>query len=287
MPTTLDIRVRHQVNTGADVPYSTHPEEFITMDLTELRDYLIHTAGSDVVKDHGYEPTSEQLSAAALVIDDVDDVVVPLCLLMDYSGAPYKTHKVLGMGINKRYVYCFSFSGATATKPRLEAWDTSAHNSISKYVLGAEITKNIVSSTNATPIVITIPTHGYSTGNTIQILGHTINTNANGTWIITKIGDNTFSLDGSVGNGVGGATGTARKLYPINSMVKAVRTTDGLPGENWAGTPIAGALNYIELDTTPLSVAKDLYCNLKIKIPANYPIPAAETFCLVCRFTFA
>jgi len=286
MATNLLIRTRHQVNIATDVPYSTHPEEFITMDLSLSRDYLIWTAGSDDVKDHGYEPNSEQLNTAAIVIDDINDITVPFCLLMDYNGAPYKTHKVLGMGENKRYTYVFSFDGATATKPRLEAWDTSDHNSINKYVLGAETTKNIVSSTNTTPIIITIPTHGYSNGNTIQILGHTINTNANGTWIIAKIGDNTFSLDDSVGNGEGGATGTARKLYPINSMVRAVRTTDGLPGGSWAGTPIAGALNYIELDTVPLTGAKDLYCNLKIVIPANYPIPTAETFVLTCRFTY-
>lgn len=287
MATELSIGVRHQVNTVDDVPYSTHPEEFIIMDLAPSRDYLIWTAGDDVVKDHGYEPDADELNAAAIVIDDVNDVTVPLCLLMDYNGAPYKTHKVLGMKENKRFIYIFRFSGATATKPRLEAWDTSAHNSVSKYVLGAEATKNIVSSTNTTPIEITIPTHGYSTGNTIQIIGHTVNTNANGTWIITKIGDNTFSLDGSVGNGVGGATGTARKLYPINSMIKAVRTTDGAPGENWAGTPIAGALNYIELDTAPLSSAKDLYCNLKIKIPGGFSFPSAESFIITCRYTFA
>lgn len=69
--------------------------------------------------------------------------------------------------------------------------------------------KNIVSSTNATPIVVTITTHGFTTGSSIKISGHTINTNANGTWIITVIDNNSFSLNGSAGNGIGGATGTA------------------------------------------------------------------------------
>lgn len=71
-------------------------------------------------------------------------------------------------------------------------------------------TKNISSSTNASPISITCTAHGYSTGDTVVITGHTTNTEANGTWEITVTGTNTFTLDGSVGNGVGGATGSAR-----------------------------------------------------------------------------
>jgi hypothetical protein len=69
---------------------------------------------------------------------------------------------------------------------------------------------NITSSTNATPIAITSNNHGYSTGDTVVITGHTTNTNANGTWEITVTGTSTFTLTGSTGNGVGGATGTTR-----------------------------------------------------------------------------
>lgn len=63
------------------------------------------------------------------------------------------------------------------------------------------------SSTNATPIEITKNAHGYVTGDEITIVGHTTNTAANGTWKVTRTGANTFTLDGSVGNGVGGADG--------------------------------------------------------------------------------
>jgi hypothetical protein len=73
-----------------------------------------------------------------------------------------------------------------------------------------QATKNISSSTNATPISVTSTAHGYSTGDTVVINGHTTNTNANGVWEITSTGANTFTLDGSVGNGAGGATGTVR-----------------------------------------------------------------------------
>ena len=72
------------------------------------------------------------------------------------------------------------------------------------------------SSTNATPIVVTKTGHGLATGDTVVITGHTTNTKANGVWNVTVSGD-TFTLlkaDGSnsVGNGVGGATGTFRKI---------------------------------------------------------------------------
>lgn len=77
---------------------------------------------------------------------------------------------------------------------------------------GSRPTVALVSSTNATPISITATSHGYSTGDTVVICDHTTNTNANGTWEITVTGANTFTLDGSTGNGVGGATGTVRKI---------------------------------------------------------------------------
>jgi hypothetical protein len=66
----------------------------------------------------------------------------------------------------------------------------------------------IVSSTNATPIEITATAHGYTTGMVIFVTGHATNTNANGLWVVTYVGVNTFTLDGSVGNGTGSATGT-------------------------------------------------------------------------------
>lgn len=78
------------------------------------------------------------------------------------------------------------------------------------------------SSTNATPIVFTKVGHGLVTGDTVIVRSHTTNTNANGVWEVAVSGD-TFTIlnaDGSnsVGNGVGGATGTVRKI--TNSVVK-------------------------------------------------------------------
>ncbi len=73
----------------------------------------------------------------------------------------------------------------------------------------------ITSSTNATPIAIVATAHGRTTGDVVSIAGHLVNTKANGEWTITVTGANGFTLNSSVGNGVGGATGTVTAFVPI------------------------------------------------------------------------
>jgi hypothetical protein len=68
----------------------------------------------------------------------------------------------------------------------------------------------IVSSTNATPIVVNIGLHAVSVDDLVAIDNHSTNTNANGWWRVSAKTASTVTLSGSVGNGVGGATG---KLY--------------------------------------------------------------------------
>ncbi len=60
-------------------------------------------------------------------------------------------------------------------------------------------------TTDATPIVVTSASHGLETGDQITLFGHTTNTNANGFWVVTKVNDNSFSLDGSIGTGSAGS----------------------------------------------------------------------------------
>lgn len=82
-------------------------------------------------------------------------------------------------------------------------WDAKA---------GTQVT--IASSTNATPIQInTSANHGYSNGDRIYITGHRVNEAANGIWTITVVDNNSFTLDGSVGSGVGVATGLSIKGF--------------------------------------------------------------------------
>src|SRR5574344_1629580 len=74
-------------------------------------------------------------------------------------------------------------------------------------------TYTVSNATNATPIVVTAVGHGFLTGDKVYISGVGGNTAANGTFTITKIGTDTFSLDGSVGNGAFSSNGTA-VIYP-------------------------------------------------------------------------
>jgi hypothetical protein len=66
----------------------------------------------------------------------------------------------------------------------------------------------IESSTDASPIVVTITGHGFSTGDKVTVFGHETNVAANGSWVITKVTDDTFSLNGSVGSGAGAGINT-------------------------------------------------------------------------------
>ncbi len=112
----------------------------------------------------------------------------------------------------------------------------------------------IVSSTNATPIVVTLGAgHGIVTGDTVIVNAHTTNTKANGVWKVT-VATNAITLlnaDGtnSVGNGVGGATGTMRKVTNCAVILaSAVTQTIALVGNqgtktNW--TPSANVTSTV------------------------------------------
>jgi len=91
------------------------------------------------------------------------------------------------------------------------AWDTT-YPSLCSYtdtltaaqLVLLQTTGNAITvASNATPIQITSNGHGLVTGQTVVISGATVNTAANGTWTITKVDANNFTLNGSVGNGAG------------------------------------------------------------------------------------
>jgi hypothetical protein len=138
MATSLIIRANL---VDADVAYATTPADYITLDLAN--DYMIWSEDLEDLMTH--EPTSDELNEHAVIIEDDANKTVPECLIMDYSydwGGSYYTHLVIGMGLNKRYVYCFSFDGATAIEPQLEAWDDDTHTTTVKHVLGAGVPAN-------------------------------------------------------------------------------------------------------------------------------------------------
>jgi len=85
--------------------------------------------------------------------------------------------------------------------------------------------------TNATPIVVTINAHGYSNGDTVIHQNVTVNTNANGTWTVANATANTYELSGSVGNGVTGTFGQARRINTARVVLNAAVTANIDSGE--------------------------------------------------------
>jgi len=132
MATNLIVRINE---VDASQSYAAQPTYYIPVDLAN--DRLIWTAGSAAVYNHcGYSPSGAQLDEAATLIL-ATPVEVAYCFLDDVSSA-FKLLQVVGASSgNNRYVFCFSFDGATATEPTLEAWDTNAHAAATKQVLGA------------------------------------------------------------------------------------------------------------------------------------------------------
>jgi hypothetical protein len=79
-------------------------------------------------------------------------------------------------------------------------------------------TGTITGATNATPIVITCASHGLSTGTRVTVVNVGGNTAANGTFDVTVVNANSFSLDSSVGNApyTSGGTWNTAGLYKFS-----------------------------------------------------------------------
>lgn len=87
---------------------------------------------------------------------------------------------------------------------------------------------NITAATNANPIVITSTGHGLSTGAVVTVSGVGGNTAANGTFPITYVDGNSFSLNGSTGNGAytSGGSWNVTGLYTVSLSCTAVNGYD-------------------------------------------------------------
>ncbi len=116
----------------------------------------------------------------------------------------------------------------------------------SAIILGGDVSgelahsSTITSSTNATPIVITKAAHGFTTGSTVTVAGHATNTAANGTWKITVLSANTYSLNGSIGNGIGINTGATSMGDDVFVIINA----NGANGLSSADSAVTSAAIY-------------------------------------------
>lgn len=92
----------------------------------------------------------------------------------------------------------------------------------------------ITGATNASPIVITSAAHGLTTGARLTVASVGGNTAANGTFIITKVDANTFSLDGSTGNGAYTSGGTWNVTGAYRFSVACTGANSFEAGENYS-----------------------------------------------------
>jgi hypothetical protein len=99
----------------------------------------------------------------------------------------------------------------------------------------------IASSTNTSPIEIATTTpHGYTEGDTVQVIGHD-QLAANGDWVIALTGASSFTLTGSVGTGAGGATGQVQD-FSVNPLLTLPADGD-LRYAASVNVPISGQAN--------------------------------------------
>lgn len=112
--------------------------------------------------------------------------------------------------------------------------------------------KTISGATQANPCVVTATGHGYATGDVIQIDSVVGMTQLNGRlYTITKVDDNSFSLDGINATGFtaysSAGTATRGKWYAAKSTVRMRNFTAGtsLATDHWGATGVAAMMDEI------------------------------------------
>lgn len=94
-------------------------------------------------------------------------------------------------------------------------------------------TGTITGATNATPVVVTSVAHGLRTGQRVKVSGVVGNTGANGTFVVTRVDDDHYSLNSSVGNGAYTSGGTSSVLGFYKASIAATGANGFEAGEQF------------------------------------------------------
>tara|TARA_R110002126_G_scaffold17316_2_gene67721 strand:- start:2248 stop:2904 length:657 start_codon:yes stop_codon:yes gene_type:complete len=136
----------------------------------------------------------------------------------------------------------------------------SRRNTVGITIFDAVTPQAVTSSTDATPIVVTKASHGYSTDDLVMINGHTTNVAANGMYKITVLTSSTFSLQdyntgadiAGTGGGAGGATGVvtlAPKIAYVADFRNVILSIQTSGSANFTAK-VAGSLGLLPEDAT-------------------------------------
>lgn len=75
---------------------------------------------------------------------------------------------------------------------------------------------------------------------------------------------------------------------PANSTLRGITTTNAVPGSaTWTGTALAGETSRISLDTGVLGAAKNLYFNIKQRIPSTFTPATDSAIVLTLRYLYS
>jgi hypothetical protein len=137
-------------------------------------------------------------------------------------------------GLNEDTLYdVFLYDNSGVLTMEVVAWNSS----------GGSVT----AATNATPIQITSNSHGLVTGDVVAVRNVGGNTAANGVFAITKVDNNNYTLDGSVGSGAYTSGGTWKQINVTRAT--ALATQDNIyvkasaANKRWLGTIMTTGLS--------------------------------------------
>ncbi len=128
----------------------------------------------------------------------------------------------------------------------------------------------VTDATNAAPISITSPFHNLNTGNRVRVSGVTGNTGANALFTVTRTGQDTFTLDGSVGTGVYTGGGVVEPLYGPNN---------GSQGDihmSFTADPTDPSIVYLGGDTTPSATGNVFRGNRSFPAVGDQIVPSPQ-----------
>jgi hypothetical protein len=168
MATGFILRINNTIN---DATYVAQPTYYVDVDASN--DYFIFSNGSAAVADGQSIPSATDLNRAGTQLD-ITEVTVGKYFLADVSVNLLKEIKLAG-NQNKKYVFCLSFDGETASEPQLEAWDDDTLTSYSIIPLGTGIPNNswykaVCTTTNAPGVDwVGTPIAGDGVGNIILL----------------------------------------------------------------------------------------------------------------------
>lgn len=142
------------------------------MNTAEIRDYIRRGIR---------EPSPRMVSD-----DDIDNTVL--------EGV-----KVVGLKIKAKDQEFYNVRSSLASNTHVFSWPSDCATIIHVWDMDTNA-GDITAASNASPIVITSASHGFSDGDIVIVHGVLGNTAANGTWKVANKTDDTFELYGSTGN---------------------------------------------------------------------------------------